>query len=487
MKTGFRVSMVLFAILASILVIRTIGYESRQISVDEFDAPDVDANAVARRLARGLRHRTISHHVDGPIESQAFFDLHAQLQADYPLTHAKLSREIVSDYSLLYTWPGSRPDLPAALLLAHQDVVPVEAGSEAAWEHPPYAGIIDETYVWGRGAIDDKGALFCIMEAIEGLVAKGFQPERTVLLAFGHDEELGGPRGAIQIAALLAERGVKADYVLDEGGAVTEGTISIVADPVAVVGVAEKGSVSIEMTVETMGGHSSMPPRHTGIGILAAAIVRLEENPVPGEIDGAVDIMFDYLGPELSFPFKLVMANRWLFNPLLERAFSGEPTLDAMQRTTTAATIIHGGVKTNVLPSRVKAVVNFRILPGDTIDSVYDHVLRIVDDDRVELAIAKESRNPSAIAPIDSESFRSIQRTISGFFPTAIVAPYLVTGGTDSRSYAAISSNLYRFAPVQFDAQDRERIHGTNERIEIAALGRAVGFYMQLIEETAGH
>ncbi|MBW1884471.1 MAG: M20/M25/M40 family metallo-hydrolase, partial [Deltaproteobacteria bacterium] len=213
MKTGLRFGIALILVLAAILVVRTLGFESRQLSVEAFDAPDVDANAVAQRLARGLRHRTISHSVDGPVEAQAFLDLHAGLQADYPRTHAKLAREIVSDYSLLYTWKGTRPDLPAVLLLAHQDVVPVEPGSEGSWEHPPYAGDIDETYVWGRGTIDDKGALFCIMEAVEGLVSKGFQPERTVLLAFGHDEELGGPRGATQIAALLAARGVKAEYV----------------------------------------------------------------------------------------------------------------------------------------------------------------------------------------------------------------------------------------------------------------------------------
>ncbi|MBW2295573.1 MAG: M20 family peptidase [Deltaproteobacteria bacterium] len=486
MKTGLRFGIALILVLAAILVVRTLGFESRQLSVEAFDAPDVDANAVAQRLARGLRHRTISHSVDGPVEAQAFLDLHAGLQADYPRTHAKLAREIVSDYSLLYTWKGTRPDLPAVLLLAHQDVVPVEPGSEGSWEHPPYAGDIDETYVWGRGTIDDKGALFCIMEAVEGLVSKGFQPERTVLLAFGHDEELGGPKGATQIAALLAERGVKAEYVLDEGGAVTVGTISIVPDPVAVVGIAEKGYVSIELSIETMGGHSSMPPRQTGIGILAAAIVRLEQNPVPGGIGGAVDIMFDHLGPELDFPIKLVMANRWLFNPLLERAFSGEPTLDAMQRTTTAATIFNGGVKPNVLPSRVKATVNFRILPGDTVDSVYEHVKRTIDDERVQLTIAKESRNPSSISPIDSDGFRALQHTISGFFPDAIVTPYLVVGGTDSRYYSEISSNLYRFAPLRFSAEDRKRMHGTNERIEIAALGRAVAFYTRLIEVTAG-
>lgn len=486
MKRGLRYGVALLLVLAAVLLVRTLGFESRQLSVEAFDAPDVDANSVARQLARGLRHRTISHSVDGPVEAKAFFALHAQLRADFPQIHRHLERDTVSDYSLLYTWPGTRPELPAVLLLGHQDVVPVEPGSEGAWEHPPYSGDIDGTYVWGRGAIDDKGALFCIMEAVEGLLTRGFRPERTLLLAFGHDEELGGARGAIQIAALLARRGLKAEYVLDEGGIVTEGTISILDDPVALVGIAEKGSVSIEMVVETLGGHSSMPPRQTGIGILSAAIVRLEENPMPGRIDGAVDIMLDHLGPELDFPIKLMLANRWLFNPVLQRVFAGDPALDAMQRTTTAATLFHGGVKTNVLPSRVKATVNFRILPGDTSDDVYDHVERTIDDERIQLTIAAWARNPSPISPIDSESFKAIQHTISGFFPDAIVTPYLVVGGTDSRYYSELSSNIYRFAPFRFAREDRERIHGTNERIEIATLGRAVGFYTRLIETTAG-
>ncbi len=486
MKLGLRLGTAFVFALLAVALIRTLGFESRQVSVEPVTPLEVDTKSVAQRLARGLQHRTISHSLDGPVEAQAFFDLHAQLRADYPLVHAELTRETVSDYSLLYTWPGARPELPAIVLLAHQDVVPVEAGSEESWEHPPYSGDIDGTYVWGRGALDNKSTLFCIMEAVEGLLSRGFRPERTVLLAFGHDEELGGPTGAIQIAERLAERGVRAEYVLDEGGAVTVDTITMLNDPVAVVGIAEKGSVSIELSVETPGGHSSMPPRQSGIGVLSAAIVRLEENPMPAGIDGAVAIMLDYLGPQLDFPLKFVMANRWLFDPIIEAVFASERTLDPMQRTTTAATIFNGGVKENVLPSRVKATVNFRILPGDTVDDVYAHVERTVADERVLLAIAREAREPSSISPVDSDAFRAIQRTIQGVFPKAVVTPYLVVGGTDSRYYSEISSNIYRFGPFRFSGDDRKRIHGTNERIEIASLGQAVSFYSHLIEQTTG-
>lgn len=485
MKIGLQLFAGLLLVLIAVLLVRTLGFDSRQVEADAIDVSKIDSNAIAERLSRGLQLRTISHSLDGPVEAQAFLDLHAQLAEDYPLVHAKLTRETVSQYSLLYTWKGTKADLPAVLLLAHQDVVPVEAGSEDGWEQPPYSGHIDGSHVWGRGAMDDKGSLFCIMEAVEALLARGFQPERTVLLAFGHDEELGGPVGAIKVAELLASRGVKAEYVLDEGGAVIEGSISMIEAPVAVVGIAEKGFLSIDLVVETLGGHSSMPPRQTGIGILSAAIAALEANPMPGGIGGAVNRMFDYIGPELDFPIKLVIANRWLFNPLLERVFSGDPTMDAMQRTTTAATIINGGVKANVLPSRVKATVNFRILPGETHDDVRDHVVRTIADERIVVTKQREARNPSPISSVDSLGFKAIQKTASAFFPSAIVTPYLVVGGTDSRFYADISPNLYRFTPFLYSAKDRERIHGTNERIAIETLGRAVGFYTQLIEVTA--
>jgi carboxypeptidase PM20D1 len=486
MKILLRGGSLLMILLVVVLVVRAAGFESKQMSVEPFAKATFDANAIAQRLSAGLKHKTISHSLEGPIEAQAFLDLHAQLRSDYPLVHQHLSVETVADHSLLYQWKGTKPQLPVALLIAHQDVVPVEAGSETNWEHPPYSGDIDATHVWGRGAMDDKGSLFCIMEAVEGLLAQGYAPERSVVLAFGHDEELGGPKGAQGIAALLAERGIKAHYALDEGGAITVGSISIVDNPVAVIGIAEKGMVSIELDVETLGGHSSMPPRQTGIGILSAAIVALEQNPMPGGISGTVGTMLDYLGPEFGFLPSLVTANRWLFNPLLEMAFASQPTLDAMLRTTTAATIFNGGVKANVLPSRVKATVNFRILPGDLVEDVVEHVTRVVNDERVQISVAPESREPSPISPIDADGFQAIQHSIHGFFPDAIVTPYLVLGGTDARYYSGITENLYRFSPFLFTNEDRERIHGTNERIGIDTLPRAVGFYSELIKRTTG-
>lgn len=474
------------ALLLLVLVVRTLGFESRQLDVAAAKIASVDTDAIVDRLARGLRHRTISHSLEGPVEAEAFRALHAQLEADYPRVHATLSHERVAEWSLLYTWPGKQPELPAILLAAHQDVVPVDPVSLEAWQHPPYSGHVDGEFIWGRGAIDDKGSMFSILEAVEGSIEAGFEPVRSVILAFGHDEELGGDRGATGMAKLLEARGTRLEYVLDEGGAVTIDAISLVEAPVAVVGVAEKGLVSIELRAEAAGGHSSMPPTQSAIGILAAAVAALERNPMPARIEGTVDVLFDHLGPELDFPLKLVMANRWLFAPILERVLRGAPTLDALQRTTTAATVFHGGVKANVLPTRVEAIVNFRILPGDSVESVRQHVVRVIDDERVAVRVMPAAREPSAISPIDSPAFLALKQTISSHFPEAIVTPYLVLGGTDARYYGALTDDIYRFLPFEFTPEDRERMHGTNERVPIRTLPRAVSFYRHMIEGTAG-
>jgi len=474
------------ALLALVLVSRTLGFDSRQIEVPAAAVHPVDSAVVAERLSRAIRHRTISHSVEGPIESEAFRALHAQLLDDFPRVHEALRRETVAQWSLLYSWPGKNPEAPAVLLLAHQDVVPVDPNSLDDWTHPPFAGVVDEEYVWGRGAIDDKGSLFAILEAVESLLAEGFEPERPLLLAFGHDEEVGGDQGATAISSLLEARGTAVEFVLDEGGVVTLDTISLVTQPVAVVGVAEKGSASIGLTVKAAGGHSSMPPRQSAIGVLAAGIARLEAHPMPARIDGTVDVMLDHLGPELDFPLKLVMANRWLFSPLLSAIFRGEPTLDAMQRTTTAATVFRGGVKSNVLPSRVDAVVNFRVLPGDSVEAVRRHVIDTIDDERIEVRVMPAEREPSGISPIDSPAYALLHETIASVFPSAIVTPYLVVGGTDSRYFANLTDEIYRFMPFEFTGQDRERMHGTDERIAIRTFTRAITFYRNLIARTAG-
>ncbi|HEY8156666.1 MAG TPA: M20 family peptidase [Myxococcota bacterium] len=477
---------VALALLLLVLGIRTAALGSRRPAVAAAPVVVIDEAAAARRLAGGLRLRTVSTEDRAAALGAQFEAFRAYLERSYPRLHAALSRELVDGASLLYTWKGRQPELPALLLLAHQDVVPVEAGTEASWAHPPFEGVIDAGYVWGRGAADDKGNLFAILEAVEGLLAEGFTPERTLLLGFGHDEEVGG-EGAQAIAARLASRGDAIESVLDEGGAIVQGAVPGVATPLAMIGTAEKGSLTIDLSVEIEGGHSSTPPRHTAIGILAAALTRLEANPMPGRIAGPTRGMADRLAPELGLPFRVVLANLWLFGPVLELAMAGQPPLDALLRTTTAVTIASGGVKENVLPARASAVVNFRILPGDTVEDVVAHVRRVVGDERIQIqpGVRSTPRNPTPESPVDDPSFARLALTVGEIFPGVPAVPFLVLGGTDARHYAELTPRLYRLSPFLFEMGDLKRVHGTDERLSIASLADGVRFFRRLIENSA--
>ncbi|MBI3786379.1 MAG: M20 family peptidase [Deltaproteobacteria bacterium] len=468
--------------LAAVAGVKTLLFRSRQVEVPAAKLVAVDATAVAERFAAALRFRTISNQDSSLSDVGQFRALHDYLIEKFPLVHSNLKRQIVNDLSLLYTWPGRDAARKPILLLSHIDVVPVEPGTEGKWEHPPFDGIIADGFVWGRGALDDKFGVLSMLEAIESLLHAGFQPAATVYLAFGHDEELGGPNGATKIAALLTERGVHPDFVLDEGGSLIQGAVPGLTPPAALIGVAEKGSVSVELTAHVEGGHSSSPPQHTAIGVLSTAVHELERHPMPGGIKGTLRLLLDRVGPEMSFPYRLAMANLWLTAPLLDRVLSREAAGNASLRTTTAATMISGGVKENVLPSSARAVVNFRILPGDTIDGVVEHVRQVVSDPRVEVRTLEGAREATGQSPVDTPSFAQLERIIRGVYPGTVVAPFLTIGGTDSRHYSGICPNVYRFTPIVGERSDLARLHGTNERTSVAHYVQAIQFFVELLK-----
>lgn len=481
MKKALAVLGLLLLVLVAILLVRTAMARSHQITAEPVTDISIDAGAAAERLAAAVRFPTISHEADGKVEREAFLGLHEHLARSFPLVHSKLTREVVAGYSLLYTWQGRNPQAAPILLMSHQDVVPVEPGTERSWTHPPFSGTIADGYIWGRGAMDDKAGVLGILEAVEHLLGRGFQPERTVLLAFGHDEEISGVNGARNIAALLRQRGVKPEFILDEGGAVAEGMVEGVEAPIALIGTAEKGYVSVDLVARDKGGHSSMPPTHTAIGRLASVIHRLEENQMPARIDGATRKSFEYLAPEMPFGPRLLLTNLWLFDPVAERIFSGDPASNARIRTTTAATIMNAGVKENVLPHEARAVVNFRILPGDSVESVLEHV-RAQAGPEVEVSGRQATATePSPESAVESPTFRLIQTTIAQVYPGALVAPNLLGGGTDTKHFQGLSPNVYRFLPVRIRAEDLARFHGTDERIGVENYAGVVRFYVQLI------
>jgi len=448
----------------------------------------VDAEAAAGRLAEAVRIPTVSWGPGLGTEGAAFDRLHALLEASYPKVRETLTREVVNAHSRLYTWEGSGAggEKPI-LLMAHLDVVPIAKDTEGDWTQEPLSGLIDgEGMIWGRGSLDDKLSVLGLLEAVEQLLEEGFTPRRTVYLAFGHDEEIDGARGALAIASLLEQRGVRLDYVLDEGSIIGLDLVPGVDKPVAMIGVAEKGYLSLRLTATGAGGHSSIPPEQTAIGRLARALTRLEERPMPAELRSPVAEMLVAVAPEMPFVQRLAMENQWAFGPLVAGQLTGAPTSNAMVRTTAAPTVIKGGIKDNVLPQEASAVVNFRVLPGDSIAGVTRHVKTAIDDPGIAVEVFGTANEPSEVSDMGSESFRVLRRTVREVFPKVVVAPALVIAATDSRHYRDVADNTYRFLPVSLTAERLAGMHGTNERLETESYADLIRFYIQLLRNSAG-
>lgn len=485
MKKFLRFLALLLVLLIVVLGVNTFRFRSRQLA-DAAPAPAVTvSDSAIQRFSQALRIRTVSYTDYALVDTTQFDQFLSFIRQAFPLVHSRLTLETVNRYGLLYTWKGTNPALKPALLMGHYDVVPVIQGTQAMWKRPPFAGLMEGEYIYGRGTLDDKSTVMGLLEAVEYLLKNNFQPERTLLLAFGQDEEASGRRGAFQIAQTLKNRRMQLEYVLDEGGTVKMDGISALPRPLALVGIAEKGYISLKLSARSDGGHSSMPPPQTSIGMVAEAIRKLEANPFPARLDAGADLLFDYIGPEMAFGQRIVFANRWLFGPLVKRIMAGANSGNAMLRTTTAPTIFNAGVKDNVLPIDAEATVNFRILPGETAASVEQRVKEIIANPQIQVKpVSSLYSNPSPVSNPSAEAFARLQRTIKSVFPEVIVSPYLVLGGTDSRFYTDLSPNVYRFSPTRMDEAALKTFHGTNERLAVSNYKEMIKFYVALIRNS---
>ncbi len=481
---GLLVAVVL---LLAVLLVNTLRKGSRQLDVPPIAELAVDKAGAADRLGEAVRLRTITSRTDAALNADQFLQLHAMLQSRYPKAHALLKRELVGDLSLLYSWQGSEASLPPILLMAHQDVVPVSPGSESQWQADPFSGVLKDGFVWGRGAWDDKGNLIAQMEAIEMLAATGFQPRRTIYLAFGADEEVGGARGAARIAALMKERGVRLGFVIDEGLLITEGLMPGLRKPAALIGIAEKGYLSVVVKVPATPGHSSMPPKPgTGaIAMMSAALQTVDNQQMPAGIRGIAADMLSTVAPEMSLPLRVAMSNLWLLGPIVQKQLEAGASTNALLRTTTALTVIRAGNADNVMPGQVEATINYRMLPGDTaagmMDRLKGQVSKSLGHDRFELTALSGGSEPSRVSPVDSPAYQLINRTVREVFPGTIVAPGLMIGGTDSRHFEGVSDHIFRFSPVRAKPEDLARFHGSNERISLDNLAELIRFYHRLL------
>jgi carboxypeptidase PM20D1 len=473
-----------------VVVFRTIASRSRQLTVTPVRPRD-PLRGYAERLSGALQFRTIAAGAPGTSDPAQFVALRAFLEREFPTVHRQLTREVIGGHTLLFQWHGSDRTVEPILLMSHLDVVPAETDAGRPWTHPPFSGRIANGYIWGRGALDVKCGALGLLEAVERLLADGFRPSGDVYFALGHDEEAGGREGNRRAAELLHERGVRFRFVLDEGGGLTQGIIEGIKGPVAFVGVAEKGYATVKLTARAEGGHSSMPPPHTAVGMVAAAVARLESNPFPARIDGATVAMLDFLGPEMPWPRRVALANRWLTGGIIASQFASKPSMNAQIRTTMAATIVRGGETANVLPKQAEAFVNLRLLPGDTSKSalrrIEADVRRLGFDERSFTCLLETALSePSRVSSMDSDGFRTLQRTIAEIYPRTVVAPGLSMVATDSRYYDPIASDIYRFLPLRVTNDDLKRIHGLDERIGIKTYEELIGFLARLIENLSG-
>ena len=475
------IRIIIFAVI-SILVVSPVVFSSEAVDTISINNRITDENLLTERFSKALKYQTVSQEDRAQFNQEAFLGFQKFLEQSFPKAHRIMKKEIVGDYSLLYKWQGRDDKALPILLVAHMDVVPADTASGGSWSYPPFQGQIADGFIWGRGTLDDKVSMVGIFEAVEKLLQEEYVPDRTIYLAFGHDEEIGGRRGAATIAELLNSRGLKLEYVLDEGFTIIEDMMPGIAKAVALIGIAEKGCVSIELSVESEGGHSMMPPRETAIGILSTAVSKLEKNQFPLRMEAPVKKMFETLAPEMSVGLKTVFSNLWLFGGLVEQKLASVPRTNALVRTTVAPTIFQAGVKENVLATKARAVVNYRLLPGDTIHEVWLHVRKTVNDPRVQINILDGlTSEPSRIADTESRGYKSVEQAVRKVFPQVLVAPGLVMGATDSRYYAAMTGNVLHFIPVRLRSDDLSRIHGVNERISIENYNEVVKFYMQLL------
>jgi carboxypeptidase PM20D1 len=474
----------LIAALLLIVAAKTILTTSKQLNIAAEKAVVVDSAAVSTRLAAAVKLQTISSASDAEASADAFKALHQHMQTSFPKMHATLKRELVGSYGLLYTWPGTVSLAKPVALLAHQDVVPVAPGTEKDWQQPPFGGVIDGGFVWGRGAWDNKSNLFAQLEAIELLVAAGHKPKQTIYLFFGQDEEVSGQRGAQVLAKRFKAENIKVDFILDEGTLIVEGILKGLDKPAALVGMAEKGFLTVMLSATATPGHSSMPPptaRQSAIGMMSAALSRLEDKQFPVQIRGIAADMFDTLAPEMTLLNRVMLSNLWLTKPLVESQLAKSTSTAALLRTTTALTVVNAGDRDNVLPGRASASVNFRVLPGDTSDDVIKHTLLAVGESPIKADKKPGFSEPSKVARTDAPGYQAIAKTIRQLQPDVIVAPALMLGATDARHFDDVADNVYRFSPVRARPEDLPRFHGTNERISVANYTEMIQFYYQLL------
>lgn len=470
---------------AAAVPVKAALFKPEKVEVPPMEDEKVDLNRFRKNLSDAIKFKTIADKEAANTDWAVFDAFHDFLKERYPLMHEKLELTVIARGSLVFRWKGTRSDLDPIALLSHQDVVPISEGTLDDWKHDPFEGVDDGEFIWGRGALDMKNHLIGVLESVETLLSEGFVPERDVYILLGHNEEVmcaTSENGATCICNYLKEKGVHLDAIIDEGGAILPVEVKgVINKHLAGIGVAEKGYADVEVAVTAKGGHSSQAPNHTAIGHLADVIKDIENHQFKAKMSPMMRELFDKIGRNCTYPAKLVTCNLKLLEPALTKAMSFIPPAASMLRTTFGVTMASGSPQANVLPQCASVTVNFRMFPGQTVDDVLEHLHKVIKNKKVEINLLPGWKNPSAVSPTDTRSFKVIEKICHSMDDKAVVAPYLVMGGTDACHYQAVCENIYRYSPFLVSTSLLLTTHGTNERIPVSVMEDAVKFFKRYI------
>jgi carboxypeptidase PM20D1 len=482
--------LILIAVFTGVLLLRAALFLPKTQDIPAKQEVSLDREKAVSNLAALIRCRTVSYHDPEKEDDAEFEKLLSQLPILYPNVWKTCTFTRFPDRGILFRWKGRNEktaglgageseNAEASVLMAHYDVVPVDAD---AWQEPPFDAVIKDGVMWGRGTLDTKVTLNGILTAADSLIATGFVPAEDIYFAFSGQEEIDGP-GATHAVAYFKENHIRLSMVVDEGGAVVQDVFPGVSEPCAMVGIAEKGLLDLEYAIHSQGGHASAPKPHSPVGILAEAVCRVEDHPMKMHISKPVAEMFDTLGRHAPFGYRIVFANMWAFGWILDLATRKTGgAFNALLRTTVAFTQMKGSSAPNVLPPEASVISNIRIAPSETIDGVIKKLQSCIHDSRVQLSVFGDySMDPSPISRTDTDGWKRVSNAICGTWNNPIVTPYLMVQCSDSRHYRDVSDRVYRFSAMDLTEEERGLIHGSNERIRLDAAVRAVEFFYRLM------